>query len=293
MAPGASAVRRAIELDPAFAEPHAHLAFGHFISGMHGLQPFREVAPAARAEAIRALELDPSDPAPRVVLGAIALAFDYDWQAGEEHFRAALSSPSVPAEGRWLYASLYLGAVGRFDESSAEMEKAAQQDPLNPNWHSIWSAHLTNAQQHERAVEESLRAVALDTDYWGTQHILGEAWLACGRTDEAMAAFQKAHRAAPWNAMSAGMLAAMHRRRGDHTEADRMLEAIGEAPQPVWGRVLYHLHTGEIDAAALWYERMIAHGDPFALVYASAPVTRPLHAHPRWPALAARMRLPV
>lgn len=72
-----------------------------------------------------------------------------------------------------------------------------------------------------------------------------------------------------------------------------MLEAIGETPQPVWGRVLYHLHTGEIDAAAVWYERMIAHGDPFALVYASAPITQPLHAHPRWPALAARMRLPV
>ena len=32
--------------------------------------------------------------------------------------------------------------------------------------------------------------------------------------------------------------------------------------------------------------------DLFALVYARAPVTQPLHAHPRWPALAQRMRLP-
>jgi len=37
---------------------------------------------------------------------------------------------------------------------------------------------------------------------------------------------------------------------------------------------------------------MIDEREPFALVCANAPVTLPLHAHPRWQALAAQMRLP-
>ena len=71
----------AIALDPLYADPHADLGLGYLISGMHGLQPMLEVAPLARKEAERALELNPANPQPRVLLGAIALAHDYDWPA--------------------------------------------------------------------------------------------------------------------------------------------------------------------------------------------------------------------
>jgi len=56
--------------------------------------------------------------------------------------------------------------------------------------------------------------------------------------------------------------------------------------------VVYHLLTSDLDAAADWYGRMIEHRDPFALVYARASVVEPLRRHPRWPELAARMKLP-
>jgi hypothetical protein len=32
---------------------------------------------------------------------------------------------------------------------------------------------------------------------------------------------------------------------------------MGDAPLPVWGRVLYHLLCSEIDAAADWFETML------------------------------------
>jgi hypothetical protein len=60
----------------------------------------------------------------------------------------------------------------------------------------------------------------------------------------------------------------------------------------MWGRVLYPLALGELDAAAEWYGRMIDDRDPFALVYANHMNTRPLHQHPAWPSLAAAMKLP-
>ena len=80
--------------------------------------------------------------------------------------------------------------------------------------------------------------------------------------------------------------------RGQQTRAKQIIKEMGDSPIPLWGRVVYHLLTSDLDAAADWYDRMIDHRDPFALVYARAAVSEPLRGHSRWPGLAARMRLP-
>ena len=80
---------------------------------------------------------------------------------------------------------------------------------------------------------------------------------------------------------------------GNRPRADVLLGEMGADPNPVWGRVWYHLNLGELDAAADWFETMIDRRDPFALVYANSPVTQRLHRHPRWARIARLMRLPV
>jgi serine/threonine-protein kinase len=282
----------AIALDPAYADAHAEFGLGYFIAAMHGILPLREVVLGIRAEAQRAVELDPSEPEPRFLLGAVAAAHDYDWNAATEHFHAAMIKPHVSANARWAYASLYLGALGRFQESTAEMARAVDQDPLNATWRAVWSAHLLCAGGHEQAIEQALKALELAEHYFVPQFILGEAYLASGRFDEAIAVLQKSHQAAPWHAMPTGNLAAALFLRGDAARAREMIRLMGDAPVPVWGRVLYHLHALEIDAAADWYERMIEERDAFAIVYANAPITKALRESDRWPRLAALMNLP-
>ena len=66
---------------------------------------------------------------------------------------------------------------------------------------------------------------------------------------------------------------------------------MGDDPRPVWGRVLYHLVCGDIDAAADWFERMLRHRDDFAVVYARSPIVRPLRESPRWRQLGEIMNL--
>ena len=110
---------QAIALDAEFADPHAELALGYFICGMHGIRPMREVAPFVRAEVERALDLNPSDPRPRFLSGAIALVHDYDWTAAELHFAASMNVADVSGHARWIYASLYLRGLGRFEETAA------------------------------------------------------------------------------------------------------------------------------------------------------------------------------
>ena len=80
--------------------------------------------------------------------------------------------------------------------------------------------------------------------------------------------------------------------RGETARAEQLIDVTGASPLPLWGRVVYHLLTSDLDRAADWYERMIEARDPFALVYARASVVEPLRGHPRWPELGARMKLP-
>ena len=283
---------QAIALDPKYADPHAELALGYFICGMHWIRPMREVAPIVRAEVERALDLNPSDPRPRFLLGAIALAHDYDWAAAETHFAASMNVADVSGHARWIYASLYLRGLGRFEESAAEMGRAVQHDPLNATWHAIWGAHLFDANRFDQAIDEGRRAVELEPNYFIAQHLLGEAYWTAGQWNEAMAAFERAYQLAPWWPITAGWFAALLSLRDQRTRARQIVMEMGDSPIPLWGRVVYHLLTSDLDAAADWYDRMIEHRDPFALVYARAAVSAPLRAHPRWPELAARMRLP-
>jgi TolB-like protein/Tfp pilus assembly protein PilF len=285
-------LEEAIALDSDYADPHAELALGYFIRGMHGMAPMREVAPYVRAEAERALTLDPSNERPRFVLGAIALAHDYDWEAATAHFAASMRGPGVPAHAHWIHASLVFHALGHFEESSAEMKRAVEQDPLNATWHGILAAHLTAAGRPEDGLASAQRANEIEPNYYVSLLMLGATLWSAGRQTEALDALRQSHRLAPWFGISAGYLATALRQAGHDEEADRVLASMGPSPRPLWGLVRYELMVGSLDAAADLFERMIEERDPFALVYAISEATSRLRAHPRWPALAAAMNLP-
>jgi TolB-like protein len=174
----------AIAIDPQYAAPHGELALGYFISGMHGMQVMREVAPFVRAEVQRALQLDPADPQPRFVLGAISLAHDYDWQGAAAQFAASMQGANVPSHARWIYASLFLRGFGRFDDSAGEMHRAVQQDPLNATWYAIWGAHLIDTGRLDQAIDATRQGVDLEPNYFVSQLLHGEALWAAGRQPE-------------------------------------------------------------------------------------------------------------
>jgi TolB-like protein/predicted Ser/Thr protein kinase len=281
----------AIALDPLYARPWAALTLGHFMASSIGVQPLHEVAPQLRAEALKALELDPTEPSPHALLGVIAAAHDYDWNEAARQFGAAMDAIRVSPDTRWLYAVFYLGALGRFRESAAELERAVEEDPLNVPWRVVFARHLENAEMHGRALDEVLKARDLDENHWLPHCMLAETYVALGRLDEAIAEGEVAHRAARWHSMPTGVLAAALARAGQKGPAEDLIAEMGDAPRPIWGRVLYHLLCSEIDSAADWSERMIDHREPLA-VFAQMRVGRALRQSVRWPKLARMMNLP-
>jgi serine/threonine-protein kinase len=289
---GRQAFARAIELDPQFARPHAELGLAYLLSVTNGYQSMGDVAAKIREAADTALALDPSEPAPHSLHGARAAACDYDWAKSAHHFRLALETTLAASDVHWAYGSFYLQALGRFGESVAEMQREVQLDPLNISWRAVLAAHLNHAERYDEAIAQATTALTLNDDHWVPAMILAQSYGGVGRWQDALATAERAYQRCPWNGLAAGVLAGAAARAGRRDRAEEVLRAMGEHPRPLFGRVEYHLWCEEIDAAADWYARAIEARDPFCVVFAHAPLGRPLRASARWPPLARAMNLP-
>jgi TolB-like protein len=283
---------RAIALDPQYAAPHALLGFTYLFSTTHTGAPMPDVARVIRGEARKALELDPFETDSHFLLASVAAANDYDWTEAAREFRLAMGAPSVPAEAHWAHASLHLQPFGRFEESVAEMRRAVEKDPLAVIWRGILMANLVSAGRHEEALREGFTALAISSGELHPHLAMAEACLALGRIEDAAASATIAHRNLPRQSMPTGLLAACLFRLGNRDGAAALIDEMGDAPAPIWGRAWYHLLCSELDAAAHWYGKMIDARDMFAVVYARSPYTAALRSSPHWPSLARRMNLP-
>ena len=187
-----------------------------------------EVAPLVRREARRALELDPFETDPHFLLGAVAAANDYNWLEAAREFQLAMASPSVSAEAHWAYASLYLSTFGRFEESTAEMRRAVEKDPLSVQWRGVLMGHLVCAGRYEEALQEGLKALDIAENEIHPHLALGEAYLALGRVAEAVASAERAHRNLPQQSMGTGISCGSLVRLGERDRAEALLREMGD-----------------------------------------------------------------
>jgi hypothetical protein len=89
------------------------------------------------------------------------------------------------------------------------------------------------------------------------------------------------------------MLAGALYRTDQASRARDLIQALGNLPGPPTGVALYHVISGDLDAAADWYTRSVELRDPFALVFANGPMAHALWRTPRWPRIAAMMNMPM
>ena len=202
-----------------------------------------------------------------------------------------MASPSAPAEAHLAHAWV-LSTFGRFEESTAEMQRTVELDPLHVNWRGVLMAHLVCEGRYEEALHEGRRALDVAQDQIHPHLAMAEAYLAMGNIDDAVASAERAHRNLPQQSMGTGFLAATLMRRGDADRAVTLLREMGESPTPLWGRAWYHLMCSEVAEAARWYEKMIDAREVFAPFYAISPYAAELRASPYWAKLARMMNLP-
>jgi DNA-binding winged helix-turn-helix (wHTH) protein len=153
----------AIAVSPGSGVAHAGASLTAATSGLLAYLPPREAESVSRAEARRAMELDPGLPSARLARGLVRLLFDLDVPGAADDLDAALAAdPGDPRAG--VLVALALQARGRLDDSVRLLRGAIAEDPH------LAAAHYLEGRAHEMAGRWGegeaafARALALEPD---------------------------------------------------------------------------------------------------------------------------------
>jgi serine/threonine protein kinase/tetratricopeptide (TPR) repeat protein len=285
---------QAIEKDPVYSLAYAGIADSFVTIGDYLYLPPKEVFPAAREAALKALELDEELAEAHNALAAIKKYYDWDWQGAErEHKRAIELNPNYPTAHQW-YAE-FLSARGRFDEAFAEVKRAQELDPLAPIKYVSAGVIYWMAKQYDQAIEQCKKALELEPDFFIAFEYLAGSYFHKGMYDEFMLNREK------FMALSGRSPKEIEDFRSAYIKAGikgaiqselNYFKKLSEQQyvSPLSIGVLYAL-IDEKDQAFEWLDKAFEEGSPFLVYLRHYPDLDNLRSDPRFKALLKKIGL--
>ena len=239
--------RQAIAIDPNYAQAYAGLGDVYQFTAYDAVSRTRLYA-KAREAARKALTLDEMLAEPHASLGLLAMNFDWDWATAEKEFRRAIElNPNYPTAHHW-YAE-FLAAVGRFDESLAQIHRARELDPLSLVINADMGKLLYYSRRYDDALKQLEETVKMDAEFPQAHIWLGSLYSTIGRYGDAIAAFQKVRE----NSWALGWLAYVYGISGQRNEAEKILAELeriaAEGPIDPHIMLCVYLGLGDKDKA--------------------------------------------
>jgi TolB-like protein/DNA-binding winged helix-turn-helix (wHTH) protein/Flp pilus assembly protein TadD len=285
---------RAIALEPTYALAHVGLADADILAVTYTSAPARAAMARARAAVLRALALDPREPAAHAWLGIILAEHDWNWAGAERSFRRALELNPNFAYAHKLYAE-HLSYAGRFEEAIAEAELARRLDPLSVVANSLVGIVLYRARRYEQALAPLQQAIELNP-YHPTPYLpQGLALSMLGRHEDAIAALEKGVLVSDRSSEMLAQLALVSGRAGLADRARALLAELqtrsrGEHVSP-FAFALVHVGLGERAAAIEALEGAYREREWYLCVLKTEPTFDPLRGDPRFRELLRRVNL--
>jgi serine/threonine protein kinase/tetratricopeptide (TPR) repeat protein len=285
---------QAIDIDPTYAAAYAGLADTYNQLG-YGLNlPPWEAFPKAKKAASDALQQDSSNAEAHVALGYATMYYDWDWTGAERDFRTAVALNPSWATAHEEY-SLFLLAMGRFDEAESEVQQAVRLDPLSAPiaGQAGWVSHYRGRQAEAAARLEA--AVAMDSvnSVWHFQ--LGRVYQAQGRYPDALKEYGLARNSGSVTGIGAmGNLEGILGNRAQARKALAALDSMGKAGKYVSPYVVALVYTGlgDKDAAFVWLNKAVDERTHWLVWLNRDPRWIPLRSDPRFRELGRRVGLP-
>jgi tetratricopeptide (TPR) repeat protein len=168
-----------------------------------------------RAAAAKAIALDPNLSEAHAAMALINVA-DWDWAGAEQEARHAIAlNPDVVSP-----LAILLHITGRHAEAIALSEHAVKLNPLSAEAHRGYGNTLYWARKYEDAVSRLKLAIDLEPRSTTAMSILGSAYEALGRPQEALAVFDRPEfRESP-------QIAEVYARLGRREDALRVLNGL-------------------------------------------------------------------
>jgi tetratricopeptide (TPR) repeat protein len=282
---------QAVAIDPSYAPPYAGLA-DYFTNDYE--HPPQLALAKAKDYAEKALALDETLAEAHLSLGDIRYN-QWDWPGAELEFKRTLQLNPNYADAHRLYA-IFLSALGRAPEASAQIHTAQQLDPLSfsVSVSAGWVQYF--ARNYDLAVAQCRTALNTDPNNVSAYDCLGSSYLAKGMYDQAVSACQAAFAISRGDPDRALCLGQAYAALGKTAETRNLLEHLSLVSQhrhvpPYFFAVLYSA-LGDNDRAFAWLDKAYEQHDPFLVWIKVSPAADRLRNDPRLTALLRRLALP-
>jgi TolB-like protein/DNA-binding winged helix-turn-helix (wHTH) protein/Tfp pilus assembly protein PilF len=286
----------ATEKDPNYALAYAGLAdcYGILGAAIVGTIPTSEVAPKAAAAAKRAVELDPTLAETQTALATVQFNDDWNWKAAEAGFRRAIQLNPSYATAHQRY-SLYLIAMGRTEESLAEINRARSLDPLSLSMNFSLGWRLYMARRYDEAIAQLLNTIEMDPTYLLAHIVLGQCYEQKGQYSEAIVELQKAASIAPDSPPVLAALGHVYAVAGKHVEALQLLEDLKTQSAHRYVSPFYlafiYAGLGDHDQAIRWLDKSYDDRSNNTIFLNVIPQFDDLRSDPRFQNLRHRISL--
>jgi DNA-binding winged helix-turn-helix (wHTH) protein/TolB-like protein/Tfp pilus assembly protein PilF len=190
-------LRKSIELfeqalakDENYALAYSGLADSYVVLQFFSHTQKNDFFPKAKEAAEKALSLDADLAEPHAALALYKQLYEWDWEGAESEFKLAIATnPNYATAHQWY--GEFLSSMGRFDESIAEVEKAAELDPLSLSTNTARAVPYLASGKYAEAIEKLKPALELDENFSLALLYMGRAWAGLGNHKEALAQYQK------------------------------------------------------------------------------------------------------
>jgi TolB-like protein/DNA-binding winged helix-turn-helix (wHTH) protein/lipoprotein NlpI len=284
--------------DSHYALAYAGLSDCYSIVGatIFGTMPVSEAAPKAREAARHALEIDPTLAEAETPLATLKFNYDWDWSGAEEGFQHAIQLNPSYATAYQRY-SLFLIAMGRFQDGFIQINKARELDPLSIsiNFSLGWRLYL--ARQYDRAIVQLRNTLEMDPSYELPHLVLGQAYEEQGAFDLAIPELRKAVELSHGTPLMVSALAHAYGRAGAREEARKLLarlehDAKSQYVSPYYFAIVY-LGLGDDEGAMDRLEKAFADRSNGLVFMRVEPELDHLRSNPRFLALQQRLKFPL
>jgi tetratricopeptide (TPR) repeat protein len=289
--------RRAISLDPGYADAYAELAEAYVRIGYFGYRPADAMFPKAKAAARRSIRLDSTLASAHTAL-ATELLWEHNFAGAESEYRKAISLDSMDATAHQWY-SVLLMITGRVSRSLPEIRRAAELEPLSLQVQNNYGSFLNHAGDHPAALRQFQKTVADEPDSaWVRRNPwvlanMSRVYADNGQYADALRTMNRALAIVPRHPRALYTLAVIYDEMG---RPDLAREAFARADesheQYAAYRGMVYADQGNADSALFWYDRMATWGIQPMLTLQAERRIDPLRGDPRFRALLARLGVP-